>query len=203
MRPAPFRSAALTGGYDLDPDLPIPRHDGPGGHLAGLHVLRHLDRFVQSLHMELVITRDMSEQVLYDLTGDYDQRTAERELRRYRKASPGTLRRLLRHEPHRVPLLHMSGSSCLGWSGITWDGVHLDRYLRPGQLFALFPKYGHMIARANRVQFLHLLAWQAPFPTHSLVSWTDDAELLDRPQALDEPLRHAACRLFRTGSTAR
>jgi hypothetical protein len=204
MHTAPFRARALDGGFDLDPDLPLPEFRYCHGTLAGLHVLRHVERFLASLRMELVINGEADDQLDWSLGGDYyDGDVAASEFRRYRRASsPGTLRRLLRHEPHRVPLLHMAGTSCVGWNTVSWETVRLDRQLRPGQLFLLLPSFAHMSFAANGPHHLHLMAWQAPFPTHSLVSWTDNAELCDEPQALDEGLRQIAGYMFHAGQPA-
>ena len=201
MLTAPFRAQALAGGLDLDPDLALPEFRYCHGTLAGLHVLRHVERFLTSLRMELAITGEVDDQLDWDLGGDYyDLDVAAREFRRYRRASsPGTLRRLLRHEPHRVPLFHMSGTSCIGWSYLSWQSVRLDRQFRPGQLFLLFPSFASMVSRSYNAYHLHLLAWQAPFPTHSLVSWTNDAELCDGPQELDHMTRRNAGYMFHTG----
>jgi hypothetical protein len=98
-----------------------------------------------------------------------------------------------------VPLLYMSGTSCLGWDNVSWETVHLDRQLRPGQLFLLLPSFAHVSFAANGPHHAHLLAWQAPFPTHSLVSWTDNAELCDGAQPLDDGLQQIAGYMFHTG----
>ena len=195
-----FSSRALAGGYDLDADLPVPE-PGWAGVEAGLHALRHLQRFLESLGLELVLTGDDDSEMWCYLAGDYDQQIQDAEYRRYRKVtSPPSIRRLLRSEPRTVPLFGMSGSSCVGWSDITWEGMPLHRHVNPGRLFALLPRMSQMLRSANRPVQLHLLAWQTLFPTHSLVTWASDAQLCDGPQELDDRVRQAAAWMFHHGS---
>ena len=196
-----FRPQALAGGFEFDPDLDPPEPD-PYGVFGGLHVLRHLGRFLDSLGMELVITGDCeSSELLFQLGGDYEPEVADSELQRYRFAEqPQDVRDLLHDEPRAVPLFGMSGSSCLGWTEVTWEGVRLDRHLQPGRLIAFTSMMAQQIpSRDGPGQLLHLLAWQAPFPTHSLVTWGNEATLLDGPQPLDESERMAAGHMFHTG----
>jgi hypothetical protein len=200
MKAPGFTSAALAGGYELDPDLPVPESARDGVH-AGLHTLRHLVRFVESLGLELVLTGDEDSELWCYLAADYDEDTEDEEYGRYRKVtSPSGIRRLLRTEPRAVPLFWMSGSSCVGWGDITWEGMPLDPHLKPGRLFALLPRKAEMKVSANRPIQLHLLAWQSMFPTHSLVTWGIDAHLCDGPQELDRHMRDAAAWMFHHGS---
>jgi len=196
-----FGSHALAGGLDLDPDLSPPDLDHPGT-VAGLHILRHLDRYLDQLRLNLVMTGDREFSALsLQLGDDYQQGVMDREFRRYRFAQHAqTIRRTLRNEPGAVPLFGMSGTSCSGWSDITWEGVRLDRCLFPGRLFAFTSRKSVMrpgyVPAPRRV---HLMAWQAPFPTHSLVTWDNNAELFDGPQELSDIDRRVAGYLFHTG----
>ena len=192
---------ALAGGYHLDPDLPIPTADRFGV-LGALHVLRHLQRFLESLHMQLVITGRRDSELVWKLGRDYDSNIVDAELRRHRFAtSPQAIRNLIRNEPSAVPLFGFSGSSCTGWNDLSWEGVRLDRFLRPGQLIALKIDMAQMRVPKGGFRYeLHLLAWQAAFPTHSLVSWGNDAALLDGPQQLNPAHGMAAGYFFHTGA---
>lgn len=195
-----FSSRALAGGYDLDPDLPVPE-PGWNGVEAGLHTLRHLSRFLASLGLELVLTGDDESWMWWYLAGEYDEPVQRAEYRRYRKvASPSGIRRVLRNEPRTVPLLWMSGSSCVGWSDISWEGVRLERFLQPGRLLALLPRRVSMTMSANRPFELHLMAWQPSFPTHSLVTWGVDGLLCNGPQELETHVRSSAGQMFREGT---
>ncbi len=195
-----FSSRALAGGDELDPDLPVPEPSWDGVH-AGLHTLRHLSRFLDSLGLELVLTGDQDSELWCYLAGDYDDEVDQAEFHRLRKVtSPPGIRRLLRDEPRTVPLLGMNGSSCTGWSDITWEGVPLARHLKPGRLLALLPRRVSMSMSAQNPVLLHLLAWQPMFPTHSLVTWASDARLCDGPQELDPHVRRAAAWMFHHGS---
>lgn len=191
MHPAPFRAQALAGGLDLDPDLPEPWDPDEG--LCGLHVLRHVERFLDSLGMELVLNSDGDDDLAWRFTDDYEQSDGARELRRYRKVgSHSGLRRILRDEPRSVPLLNLSGSQCLGWRDISWEGMRLDRLLQPGRLFLLLTFTALQMPRGPQPVHVHLFAWQAPFPSHSLATWTNGAQLCDGPQEIGLQLQQAA-----------
>jgi hypothetical protein len=191
MHPAPFRAQALAGGLDLDPDLPEPWDPDEG--LCGLHVLRHVERFLDSLGMTLVLNTSRCCDLDDQLVSDYPYDDGAAALRRYRQVtSHSGLQRVLRDEPLSVPLLQMSGTQCLGWRHISWEGMRLDRIFRPGQLFLLWPQMFPQMPRGPQRTELHLFAWQAPFPSHSLVTWTNGAQLCDGPQPIELRLQQAA-----------
>ena len=198
MRPAPFRASALAGGLDLDPDLTRP--DDPEMGLCGLYVLRHIQRFLDSLGMELVLNTDGDDDLTYHLSGEHELDKDIRDLHRYRHVwSHSELRCVLRDQPRSVPLLHLLGTGCMGWKTISWEGMRIDHLMQPGRLFLLWAQSGGMGSRRPWVTHLHLFAWQAPFPTHSLVTWTNGAELCDGPQPIDEWLQQIAGHIMRFG----
>lgn len=189
----------LAGGYGDDPDLRHPEA-GACGVFAGLHILRHLDRYLQSLGMELVLTGELDE-FAQQLSGDYGYAWSRvtRELGRYRKArTSASIRRILRHEPQAVPLFAALGTACIGWNEVSWEGVHLDERLVPGRIIAL---HSSMIPQTARPwhRSVHMAAWQAPFPSHSLVSWHDAAELQEGP--IELPDREVLGYMFHTGTS--
>ena len=190
MRPAPFRASALAGGLDLDPDLPPP--DDVEWTLAGLHVLRHVERFLDSLGMAMVLQSNGDDDLTWRLTDDYDPEVASRELGRHRRVSSRSgLRRVL-HDPRAVPLLHLEASDCLGWNCISWEGMRLDHLLQPGRLFLMLHYRIVQAPKGVPPVHLHLFAWQPPFPSHSLVTWTNGAQLCDGPQEIGLRFRQAA-----------
>lgn len=203
MKAPGFSSRALAGGYDLDTDLPVP--DVERGTFAGLHAVRHLRRFLDSLGLGLVLTGDDDSELWWDLASDYDETVERREYRSLRRVTSASgLRAVLRNEPRTVPLLGMNGSTCVGWSSITWEGVRLSERLHPGQLIALVPRMVSMSSRADPFPHrLHLMAWQEPFPTHSLVTWDEQAGLCDGPHELDDHVQEAGAWMFQNGSPFR
>jgi hypothetical protein len=201
MLTAPFPARALAGGYDLDPDLPQPDDPHVRGTLAGLHVLRHLDRLLQSLRLELVLPLGRFDEVTGRITHDYDDDVVERELCRYKIVKSKSFGREVTRNPRLVPFVGMTGS-CLGWSEYGAQGAKLADRLAPGRLFA-FEGYRFKNAPFPRGGFqyrVYLAAWQEDFPTHCLVSWGNNAELSREPMAIDPTLREAACRMFVSGS---
>lgn len=196
MRPAPFRASALAGGLDLDPDLPPP--DDAVWTLAGLHVLRHVERFLDSLGMALVLQSDGDDDMAWRLADDYDDTVGARELTRHRRVrSHSGMRRVLRDDARAVPLLNLSGSDCLGWRNISWEGMRFDHLLQPGRLFLLLTFMAPQMPRGVPRLYVHLFAWQAPFPSHSLATWTNGAQLCDGPQEITLRLQQAAGFIFR------
>ena len=199
MLTAPFPSRALAGGYDLDPDLAPPDDPRVWGTLAGLHVLRHLDRLAQSLRLEIALPMDSNDYVGGEITRDYPDDVVARELSRYRLVEDGMLSIELSNNPRLLPVLGMNAGCMPDWH-FEHDSLDdpLAGVLVPGRLFAFtgkrikmapVPKGGHQFR-------LHLAAWQPDFPTHSLVSWGNHAELRAAPMELEADLRRGALDLF-------
>ena len=177
-------SKSLAGGYRLDADLPAPPADALET-LGGLHVLRHMQRHLDTLGQHLVLFSDREySELLSLLTSGYDQLSERRELRRHRFASsPSRMREVLRNDPRAVPVVSIYGSTCLGWKAPAWEGIRLSRYLQPGQLFAFAEQFTSMLPpRRPEALRLHLAEWQAPFPAHSMATWGNQAKLLKGPQ---------------------
>ena len=198
--PLGFRANALTGGFSHDPDLAPPECGMKVS--RGLHVLRHISRYLDSLGLHLVITGERDSQLEWELTLGYDDDVAAAELRNYRFARTArAIRKLLAHDPRAVLLFGMSGSTCIGWRMSTWEGTRLDTRLTPGRLFLMKDRMVQQVVKRGHTpqEYVHLLAWQAPFPTHRLVSWGLDAELMNFPCELRQWTRQAAGFAFHHG----
>jgi hypothetical protein len=198
-RPAP---PTPRGGYSRDLDLPRPS-DGPFGNLAGLHVLRHLRRHLAHLGMEpVLIDRTSCDTLEAILPWGYRMDANDHPLSSYRRASARyEIVHALEHEPNSVPVLGMQGSQCLGWNRVSWSGVSVSQHLRPGQLFCFVAEMARLPRRNGPTlqHRFHLAEWQPPFPTHSLVTWGNNARLRQGPQEIQ--WREMAAYLFYTGGT--
>ncbi len=188
----------VTDGYGHDPDLPEPVDTGRPITMGGLHTLRHVDRFVRSLGLEVVLN---AERGWYDddLGDDYPDEFDPLVRRSFRHVgSAGRLRQVLRDEPSAVPLLTMHGTSCVGWQA-SWSGVRLARRLAPGRLFVLATHMWMMRPGTVPHAGVYVCAWQPPFPTHALVAWGPRARVTPGPVPLDDSLRAPAAWLFESG----
>ncbi|MEI8241385.1 MAG: hypothetical protein WCI22_18395 [Actinomycetota bacterium] len=175
-------SAHLAGGYAIDADLPLPDDDCSWDDpLGGLHVLRHVDRYLRSIDKHLVIVGSDYSDALFQFIHDSGGPAASAELDRYRRVeTPDSLRRILRNEPDAVPFLNLLGGGCTGWREPVWSGVRLDRSFSPGRLFLLHVHKVPMMAprpKVRRKPTIHLMEWQSPFPPQSLATWTSYAKL--------------------------
>jgi hypothetical protein len=197
-KPESTKGPAVTSGYLHDPDLPLPEESERQMSMGGLHTLRHVDRFVQSLGLELVLNAERG--CWDDQLGDgYDEAVERRVRRPFRHAgSAGRLRHVLRNDPAAVPHLFLSGSSCVGWRP-TWTGVRVGRRLAPGRLFVLTTHMATPKPSMIPIAGTYMCAWQHPFPTHALLAWGPRAELTPGPVELPSGARAAAAWLFESG----
>ncbi|MEX1105044.1 MAG: hypothetical protein WEB78_02495 [Ilumatobacteraceae bacterium] len=200
IRPLSLGRVVTTEGFDIDPDLPLPESFARLVPLGGLHVARHLERFVESLGLHLVFNGSRDEGVLsYEHLGSGYGEESERETRRYRRVgSASGLRRVLRDESDTVPVVGMN-SSCMGWHA-TWPGVRLARVLAPGRLFVFAPRsIGMRPTPGAEEARVYVCAWQAPFPTHAMLAWGGGARLVPGPVEIPDTMRRAAAWMFHSG----
>ena len=82
--------------------------------------------------------------------------------------------------------------------------THVTRALAPGTVFRAAPEGPEMVGVPPRngrqcQHRFHLAEWQPPFPTHSLVTWGNNARLRRGPQEVR--WREMAAYLLYSGST--
>jgi|GEM_PF-3413450 len=198
--PSSLGRCVTTEGFDLDPDLPIPEPFSTMVSLGGLHVARHLERFVESLGLRLVFNSTPDDGVLsfLHLGRGYGKHNAREFRRHHCVGSASRMRRVLRDEPDTVPVVGMF-RTCLGWHS-RWEGMRLARVLAPGRLFVFSPLGVGMKpipgAEEGRV---YVCAWQAPFPTHAMLAWGGGARLVPGPVEIPDHMRIAAGWMFHSG----